>query len=638
MGYAALDAEAERQEACVAGREGASLGPYLLAQRLGAGNIGEVYRAQGPTTGADSTGQAALKILSGGARDATTREIARQVEVVASLKQPHIIPLYGIVEAGDSLAVAMAYAPGGSLGDTLRTVRPDGSRKLTLPLAPGVVARLVNQLAHALAALHAQGIAHGDLKPNNIFVRTSPSGAPFAVICDFGQSVLTTAAASLATQNPTPPDWVASQLLFAAPEQTMGTTLPASDQYALAAIVYLLLTGETLYAGSPTELLRAIQHETVAPPSSLNPSLSSETDSVLATALAKQPEARYPSIEEFARALDHALAVSVSSGVTQQFAQLAASTPGMRKPPAALSGETPTATTAGGMRIFDRSGAGVEKATAPRQRTDSESLEVESPRMTRRLAILTSVAVLLLALACALGFQMFASGSLFPHVRAITGSDTRQPTATTNPTIVAEARTSVEQLRTAESGNPTFSDALLSNGKQWKADGSTAFFAADGLHLRNKSTSAVAAIDAPRALSPVSSFVSQVDVALVKGVNGDQAGMRFLVQTEPSGATDFYSYLVSSEGRFSIWMTQAGTWTELTSGYSSALKVGFNQPNTLAVLVTSDQRATFFANQKFVTELPLARTGPASGSVGLLVFDGGAEARFSYLSVYSVGQ
>ena len=127
-------------------------------------------------------------------------------------------------------------------------------------------------------------------------------------------------------------------------------------------------------------------------------------------------------------------------------------------------------------------------------------------------------------------------------------------------------------------------------------------------------------------------------MALVKGVNGDQAGMRFLVQTEPSGATDFYSYLVSSEGRFSIWMTQAGTWTELTSGYSSALKVGFNQPNTLAVLVTSDQRATFFANQKFVTELPLARTGPASGSVGLLVFDGGAEARFSYLSVYSVGQ
>ena len=622
----------------MAGREGVSLGPYLLAQRLGSGNIGEVYRAQGPTTGADSTGQVALKILSGGARDATTREIARQVQAVAVLKQPHIIPLYGVVEAGGDLAVAMAYAPGGSLGDTLRTVRPDGSRKLTLPLAPGVVARLVNQIAQALSLAHGQGLAHGDLKPNNIFVRTSPSGAPFAVLSDFGQSVLTTAASSLATQSASPPNWVASQLLFAAPEQTTGQTLPASDQYALAAIVYLLLTGETLYAGSPAELLRAIQHEAGAPPSSLNPSLSSETDSVLARALAKQPEARYSSIEEFARALDHALAVSVSSGVTQQFAQLAASTPGMRKPTAMGPGETPTATTTGGMRIFDRSGSGVAKAPSPRGKTDSEALEGEAPRMTRRLAVLAGVAVLLLALACALGFQVFASGSLIPHVRSITGSYARQPTATTNPTIVAEARSAVAKLHAAESGNPTFSDTLLNNEKQWKADGSTAFFAGDGLHLRNKSTAAVASIDAPSALSPMTSFLAQVDVALVKGVNGDQAGMRFLVQTGQSGTTDFYCYLISAEGRFSIWMAQGGTWTELTSGYSTALKAGFHQSNTLAVLVTSDQRALFFANQKFVTELPLARSGPTSGSVGLLVFDGGAEARFSQLAVYSVGQ
>lgn len=621
----------------MAGREGVSLGPYHLLQRLGGGNTGEVYRAQGPATGSDSSGQVALKILTGGAQDSTTREIARQTQAVSALKQSHVIPIYGVVETGADVAVVMAFAPGGSLGDTLRAIRPDGARKLTLPLTAGVVARLVNQLAHALAAAHEHGLAHGDLKPNNIFVRTSPSGAPLAVVSDFGQSVLTTAAASLAAQSATPADWVGAQLLFAAPEQLRGETLPASDQYALASIAYLLLTGETLHVGDAATLLRAIPHDTGVAPSSLNPELSSETDAVLERALSKQPEARYPSIDLFAQALDGALAtgVTASSGLTQQFAQLAASTPGMRRPPTAGPSETPT-TTRNGMRIFDRSEPASGLARAARARSDSEALEAEAPRMNRRLGALAGVAVLLLALACAMGFQMFTSGSLFPHIRAIIGSNDTQATATTNPTVVAQARSAVTELSAVESKPPAYSDSLLNNDKQWNVDGTTVFFATDGLHVRNRSTT-VAAADAPSDLSGLSSFVSQVDVALVNGLTGDQAGMRFLVQTEQNGTKDFYCYLISAEGRYSIWLEQGGTWTELSNGYSMAIRAGFHQVNTLAVLVTADQRAVFFANRQFVTALTFPRAGPTSGGVGVMVFDGGAEARFSRLEVYRAG-
>lgn len=623
------------------GREGASFGPYRLAQRLGAGGTGEVYRAaEEPESGAEHGGVVALKILTGGAQDPATRAIAQQAHAVATLKLPHVVPIYGLVEAGPELAVAMAFAPGGSLGDTLSARRADGAPKLPLPLAPGVVARLVTQLAHALGAVHAQGLAHGDLKPNNLFVRTSPSGAPLAAVSDFGQSVLTTAAASLAASGAGQSQWVATQLLFAAPEQLYGETLPASDQYALAAIAYLLLTGEPPFSGDAPTLRSAIARDGFTAPSSLSPMLSGEIDAVFARALAKRAEDRFPSIEHFARTLDATLAagVTATSGLTQQFARLAASTPGAPiTPTSAASGATNM--NAGGLRVYDNSvGAPYDRVT-PRPRSDSEALEVAAPRMSRRLGLLAGVAVLLLALACVLGFQVFASGTLFPRIRSIRGgSSGHAATVTPNATEIAQAHAAVTTLSQVQTGSPVFSDPLLNNSKQWRADGSTAFFAADGLHVRNRSSSSIAAVDAPGDRAGLTSFAAQVDVALVGGLTGDQAGMRFFVQSGPNGASAFYCYLVSVEGRYSIWMARSGVWTQLTSGYSTALKTGFNQTNTLTVLVTASQRTLFFANKKFVTALDLPQDGATSGNVGLMVLDGGAEARFTRLEIYNTGQ
>ncbi|MGH2486038.1 MAG: hypothetical protein ACRDHE_08510, partial [Ktedonobacterales bacterium] len=431
---------------------------------------------------------------------------------------------------------------------------------------------------------------------------------------------------------------IATQLLFAAPEQLRGETLPASDQYALAAIAYMLLTGEPPFAGDAPGLLSAIARDGFTAPSSLAPMLSGESDAVFARALAKRPEDRFPSIERFARTLDNTLAagVTATNSLTQQFARLAASTPGAPIPRAAAATEAPNVN-AGGLRVYDNSTSAQYDEMAARPRSESEALEIAAPRMGRRLGLLAGVAVLLLALACVLGFQVFASGTLFPHIRSIGGTSNHAATVTPNATEMAQAHAAVTTLSQVQSGSPAFSDALLNNSKQWRADGSTAFFAPDGLHLRNRSTASIAALDAPGDRAGLTSFASQVDVALVSGRTGDQAGMRFLVQPGLNGASDFYCYLVYVEGRYSIWMARSRTWTELSSGYSTALKAGFNQTNTLTVLVTANQRALFFANKRFVAALDLPQDGATSGNVGLMVLDGGAEARFTHLMIYNTG-
>jgi serine/threonine protein kinase len=617
----------------VAGREGTTLGQYRLIRSLGAGAIGEVYLAEGPAP-AGAPSQVAVKVLTGGASDATAREIVRQAEAAGALQQSHILPVYGVLQQAGTLAVVMAFAPGGSLGDTLQARTPAGERKLALPLPNGVVARLVNQLARALAAAHGAGLAHGDLKPSNIFVRTAPNGQPLAAVADFGQSTLTSAAAALAARSATAglPAWIAGQLLFAAPEQLRGECSPASDQYGLASIAYLLVTGELPFTGDAPALLAAISSASPSPPSQLNATLAPAAESVLLRALAKAPERRYPSVTDFALALDDALAVSVSagaSGVTQQFAQLEGSHPGMRRPP---TGANPGASHSG-LRIYDRTESSRGRHRAP----PAEALEASAPAVNRRLGIVTAAAVLLAMLACVLGFRAFEGSSVLPRIQ-LGGGFISVPTPTVDAAAVAKARTAEAKLHAATSGTPAFSDPLTSDTHHWSADGKTVFFARDGLHLHNQSTANIAAVDAPGSQSALSGVVTQVDVTVVTGNVSDEAGLRLFVQPGNDGSQDYYGYLVSPEGRYEVVLHQNGSWLYLHSGYASALKPGLDQTNRLAVLVDgAGGTMYFYANGQFVTQIHLYHTGPVQGPIGLMVLNDGAEASFSHYALYSLG-
>lgn len=612
----------------MAGREGTPFGPYRMMRRLGAGTVGEVYLAEGPN-GAGESSQVALKVLHGGADDTTVREILRQVQSAASLQQAHIIPLFGAAQHDNAVGIAMAFAPGGSLGDTLRAVRSDGGRKLALPLSNAVVARLILQLARALSAAHQAGLTHGDLKPSNIFVRTAPSGQPLAVAADFGQGIVTSAAVSAARVGGDRAAWAATQLTFTAPEQLRSDCVPASDQYALAAIAYLLLTGEPPLVGDATALLSALPSEPITPPSQANPAVSTQTEQVLLRALAKQPQQRYPTIEAFAQALDEALASPVGAtsgmGVTQEFARLAASTPGMRRPDAS------------GVRVYDRTGgSGVHGVPV------EEPLKVPadaSPRARRPLAIIAGVAVFCVLLACILGFRAFETSVGLPRIKLgntfIGGS---APASTADTAQVAKARDAEAKLRAALSGTPVFSDDLTTNGQHWQTKDNAIFFAADGLHLRN--TNAVEPIfaDIPSSNGNVGDFAAQTDVTLVSGGVSDETGLRFFVRPDVQGRQQFYVYVITSEGRYEIRLYHQSRWTFVAGGYAASLKPGFGQTNTLAVVVhSSTGEALFFANGKFVTAQSLLPEGPSSGTTSLLVIHHGMEARFGHLRLYDLG-
>jgi hypothetical protein len=618
----------------VAGQEGSTLGSYRLVRRLGGGGAGEVYLAEGPSGADGRPQQVAVKLISGSASDPTAQNIAREAQAAGRLQQPHIIPFHEIVQDSGRLAIVMAHAPGGSLGDNLQAKNAAGQRKLPLPLGTAIVARLVSQVAAALEAAHAIGLAHGDLKPNNIFVRTSPSGRPLAAIGDFGQSVLTGAAAAILARATAPNEqtsWAATQLLFAAPEQLTGAATPASDQYGLAALAYLLLTGEPPVVGDGPALLQQINQQPVEVPSRFNTALSPAADEALLRALAKDPAQRFPSLNAFAQALHEALAVQGATNVTQQFGMLSG---------AGESAAGGNVSSVQGVNLLDMTGAAGGGSAHP---LPPGGIPDPSPKINKRLAVIACIALLLSITTCVVASQAFGSSAFLPHITlGAPSSQTNTPfIPTPNATEQAEARAATNELHTATGHQPVFSDGLASNTHNWTTDGKTLYFAGGGFHISTLSSTTTVGADTPSGQTNLTNLVAQVNVRLVNGQVGDFAGLRFFVSQNSDGSEDYYCYLVSIEGRYAVWEHQGNrnpTWVFVTGGYANAIKTGLNQTNALAVLAIgsgSNQRALFFANGQFITMVGLSNSDiQTAGGSGLMVFEDGAEAVFTDFALY----
>jgi eukaryotic-like serine/threonine-protein kinase len=255
--------------------EGKRVGPYHLAARIGAGGMGEVYKAR--DTRLDRT--VAVKILpTPVAHDSQARErFEREARSVAALNHPHICTLYDIGTSDDVDFLVMEYVD----GDTLHG-----------PLAGDEALRLALQIASALAAAHHQGILHRDIKPGNVMVTASG-----VKLLDFGLAKsMEIGKDATVTSTGT----VLGTVAYMSPEQAQGLHLDArSDIFSFGAVLYEMVSGTRAFNGATTpQVLSAVLRDDPPP---LWP--SSPLEPVVRKCLAKQPGERFQTMDEVLDAL-----------------------------------------------------------------------------------------------------------------------------------------------------------------------------------------------------------------------------------------------------------------------------------------------------------------------------------------------
>jgi serine/threonine protein kinase len=281
--------------------EGQQFGRYRFERLIGRGAMGEVYLAVDPRIHQ----QVAVKVLQAETSAYPATNVAREAErfrreasAIANLRHPHIVPLYDYDETSiDETAITYLVIPYYKEGSFTSWLRRRGSD--LLPMED--VVYFVQQAADALQYAHNQQIIHRDVKPSNFLIETSEDpNRPNLLLADFGISKFAMGTTAGGTQS-------LGTLTYMPPEQLNGRPTYASDQYALAIMAYELLVGHPPFEGPPPVVIRQHMEDQPQPPSMLNPGLPRAVDHVLLRALEKKPENRYPTISEFARALQQAL-------------------------------------------------------------------------------------------------------------------------------------------------------------------------------------------------------------------------------------------------------------------------------------------------------------------------------------------
>jgi eukaryotic-like serine/threonine-protein kinase len=285
---------------------GTRLGAYEIQSSIGAGGMGEVYRAR--DTRLDRT--VAIKILPAAVSSDPDRLLRFQHEarILSTLNHPNVLAIFDVGEQNDMRYLVSEFLDGQSMREAL---------------SAGVLQRrkateYALEIAKGLAAAHEKGVVHRDLKPDNIFITADER----VKILDFGlakQTATESAADESPTMTvvaPTTPGTVMGTVGYMSPEQVRGQTLDhRSDIFSFGAVLYEMVSGKRAFSReSSVESMNAILKEDVAELSASGGHVSPGLDRIIRRCLEKKPERRFQSASDLAFAIE---ALNASSGISQ---------------------------------------------------------------------------------------------------------------------------------------------------------------------------------------------------------------------------------------------------------------------------------------------------------------------------------
>jgi serine/threonine protein kinase len=269
---------------------------YQLIDKIGAGGMGEIYKAQDDRLNR----LVAVKILSPGLSTDPERKrrFFQEAQAASALNHPNIITLYDIVSEGDMQCIVMEYIS----GKTLRDLTPAGG------LGPPQALQYATQIASALTVAHAAGIIHRDLKPSNIMVTTSG----LIKVLDFGLAKWVDSGMSGQTGEQSTVETALTRegsiigtVSYMSPEQAEGKRVDArSDIFSFGSVLYEMLTGKRAFEGrSGISTLSAILRDDVKPIGEAAPDTPPLLEQIVLRCLYKEPAARWQSMKEIEGAL-----------------------------------------------------------------------------------------------------------------------------------------------------------------------------------------------------------------------------------------------------------------------------------------------------------------------------------------------
>jgi eukaryotic-like serine/threonine-protein kinase len=373
-------------------RPGVRLGAYEIVAPIGAGGMGEVYRARDVKLGRD----VALKILPAGVaqdRDRASRFL-REAQILAALNHPHIGAIYGLEEAGpvDDHGIVqfllLEFVDGETLASTIDRMRGKGCG---LPLDRALT--IARQIAEAVGTAHDTGVIHRDLKPDNVMIRRDG----IVKVLDFGLAKLTEPGvpdnltnAGTIDRGATAPGTVMGTARYMSPEQARGEEVDArSDIFSLGIIVYEMVAGRSPFAGtSGLDAVSGILKSEPPPLRAAAPDAPAELQRIVNKALRKNRDERYQSMKELSLDLkSQQQELEFAAKITQSGGTVAAARPAGRRLPWIAAAIGAMALAGAGLAVWYSSGGPIESvAVLPLvNATGDPSMEYLSDGITESL-------------------------------------------------------------------------------------------------------------------------------------------------------------------------------------------------------------------------------------------------------------